>query len=113
MRGGAAGVALKRGAGAGCNTPSAVKKVPRARLCGCAGASAIERTGAKHASVISSIAHHSARVRDLNIAVNLARCAGQERGSFWAAKSGSSASHVRTRNSAKNCGSSAPIAMKA
>jgi hypothetical protein len=49
----------------------------------------------------------------LNIAVNLARCAGQERGSFWAAKSGSSASHVRTRNSAKNCGSSAPIAMKA
>jgi hypothetical protein len=39
-------VRLKRGAGAGCVTPSISMKVPRAALCGCFGASANESTGA-------------------------------------------------------------------
>src|SRR4051794_28304638 len=39
-RAAAAGVRSKRGAGAGCGTPATSTKVARARLCGCAGASA-------------------------------------------------------------------------
>src|ERR1700733_7663058 len=38
-------VRLNRGAGAGCVTPSRTMKTRRAWLCGCLGASDIERTG--------------------------------------------------------------------
>ncbi len=53
-------VRMKRGAG--WVTLSSSMNVPRATLCGCVGASRIDRTGAKQVSVASSKAHHSSRV---------------------------------------------------
>ena len=52
--GGSSRVRLKRGAGAGCATPSSSTNAGRARLCGWCGASSIDSTGAKQASVPSS-----------------------------------------------------------
>ena len=52
----------KRGAGAGCWTPSTSVKVPRCTLCGCARASFIVRTGAKHTSWPAKNSTHSSRV---------------------------------------------------
>jgi len=46
----------KRGAAAGWITPSRASNVPRARLCGCSGASAIVSTGATQASPPSNTA---------------------------------------------------------
>ena len=62
------GVRLKRGAGAGCGAPSTSMKVPRATLCGCARASFIVRTGAKHTSWPAKNSTHSSRVRVRNSA---------------------------------------------
>src|SRR5476651_1203459 len=58
----AEGVREKRGAGAGCTTPSWLTKILRSAMCGCCGASDSDSTGAKQTSVPSMIAHHSARV---------------------------------------------------
>ena len=71
------GVREKRGAGAGCVTPSTSTKVLRATLCGWLGASARLSTGAKQTSVPSMIAHHSSRVLVLITAASLAFSAGQ------------------------------------
>jgi hypothetical protein len=72
----APGVRAKRGAGPGWVTPATSMKVPRAALWGCFGASASERTGAKHASLPSRMRHHSSRVRALMAAANLALVSG-------------------------------------
>src|SRR6266404_303552 len=71
------GVREKRGAGAGCTTPSTSTKILRSAMCGCCGASDSDSTGAKQTSVPSMIAHHSARVFVLNTAVIFAFIAGQ------------------------------------
>src|SRR5216684_4476103 len=65
-RGLAAGVRSKRGAGAACKTPSCLKKVPRAALCGCSAASVKVNTGPAHASLPSKRVVHSSRVRRRN-----------------------------------------------
>ena len=72
----APGVREKRGPGAGCTTPLRSTKVPRSTLCGCFGASSIDSTGAKHASVVSSSAHHSSRVLVRKIAANVLLAVG-------------------------------------
>src|ERR1043166_2232364 len=71
------GVREKRGAGAGCVTPWRSTKIFRAALCGCFGASAMVRIGAKQMSVPSMILHHSSRLLLLNILVSFSFSAGQ------------------------------------
>src|ERR1700694_5864457 len=66
----AEGVREKRGAGAGWVTPWRSTKIFRAAMCGCFGASAMVRTGAKQMSVPSMILHHSWRVLLLNTSVS-------------------------------------------
>jgi len=82
----AEGVREKRGAGAGCVTPWRLTKILRAAMCGCPGASAMVRTGAKQTSVPSMILHHSSRVLLLNTSTSFAFSAGQAFGSIWASK---------------------------
>src|SRR4029078_2673695 len=73
----APGVRLKRGAGAGCVTPSTSTKVLRSALWGWRGASSRSRIGAKQTSLPSMTLHHSACVFDLKICASLERLAGQ------------------------------------
>ena len=82
----AEGVREKRGAGAGCVTPWRLTKIFRAALCGCSGASAMVRIGAKQTSVPSMSLHHSARVLDLNTSTSFCFSAGHALGSIWASK---------------------------
>src|SRR3982075_1489664 len=79
----AEGVREKRGAGAGCTTPSTSTKILRSAMCGCFGASDSDSTGAKQTSVPSMIAHHSARGLDLNTAFIFSFIAGQFLASIW------------------------------
>jgi len=58
-------------------------KTPRATLCGCFAASAIDSTGAKHTSVPSSSAHQASRVRPLKSVVKRAFSAGHSALSYW------------------------------
>ena len=74
-----AGVAEKRGAGAGWTTSSRVTNVPRATLCGCCGASDIDNTGKTHPSTPAKSSSDAARVREANSAASRSRSAGQER----------------------------------
>src|SRR3954470_17706387 len=67
----------KRGAGAGCVTPCRLTKTLRAAMCGCCGASAMVRTGAKQTSVPSMILHHCSRVFVLKTPTRLCLRAGQ------------------------------------
>src|SRR6476469_3221306 len=83
----AEGVREKRGAGAGWVTPWRLTKVFRAAMCGCCGASAMVRTGAKHTSLPSMILHHSSRVFALKTSVSFCLSAGQALRSIWASKS--------------------------
>src|SRR5436309_15996826 len=83
------GVREKRGAGAGWVTPWRSTKMFRAALCGCFGASAMVRIGAKQTSVPSMILHQSSRVLLLNTFVNFSFNAGQALRSIWASKSAS------------------------
>lgn len=76
------GVPLKRGAGAGCTTPSTSTKLPRSLKCACPDASANESTGAKQTSVPSSSAHHSARVRVRTRSATAALAHGQAERSY-------------------------------
>ena len=94
------GVRLKRGAGAGCTTPSTSTKVDRAWLCGCRCASHGERTGATQASVPSKTASHSSRVLVATDGGTRSFMAGQFALSFCAAKRGSPASPRPSRSSA-------------
>src|ERR1700756_3092687 len=64
------GVREKRGAGAGWVTPWRSTKTLRAAMCGCFGASAMVKIGAKQMSVPSMILHHSSRVLLLKISVS-------------------------------------------
>lgn len=50
------GVREKRGAGAGCGTPSTSVIVPRSAMCGSVGTSSNDNTGVTHASVREKIA---------------------------------------------------------
>jgi hypothetical protein len=93
-------VRLKRGAGAGCTTPPTFAKVPRATLCGCAGASSQSSTGAKQASLPSSSTHHSSRVRVRNRSAMRSLSSGQRSASICASKAVSSAMPQRSRSSA-------------
>ena len=63
--------------GRGCVTPLRSTNVPRAMLCGCCGASAIDNTGAKQMSVCSMISHHSSRVFSLKRAMSSVLRSGQ------------------------------------
>ena len=71
------GVRENRGAGAGWVTPCRSTNTFRAAMCGCFGASAMVRIGAKQMSVPSMILHQSSRVLLLNTFVNLSFYAGQ------------------------------------
>lgn len=71
--------AWNRGAAAGCVTPSRSKKLCRARLWRCNGASCMLSTGEKHASLPSSNMHQWSRVCDASMRSNSARSAGQRR----------------------------------
>ena len=103
------GVREKRGAGAGCTTPCTVTKVPRAWLCTCCGASSKSSTGAKHASVPSSSAHHSSRVRVRNTSASRSFIMGQPERSICPAANSRSRPHS-SHSCAKNFGSIAPMA---
>ncbi len=83
------GVREKRGAGAGWVTPWRSTKIFRAAMCGCFGASAMVRTGAKQMSVPSMILHQSSRVLLLNTFASFSFSAGQALRSIWASKSAS------------------------
>src|SRR3979490_2792900 len=83
------GVREKRGAGAGWVTPWRSTKIFLAALCGCFGASAMVRIGAKQMSVPSMILHQSSRVLLLNTFVSFSFSAGQALRSIWASKSAS------------------------
>ena len=83
------GVREKRGAGAGCVTPWRSTNTLRAAMCGCFGASAMVRIGAKQMSVPSMILHQSSRVLLLNTFVSFSFSAGHALRSICASKSAS------------------------
>src|ERR1017187_7266741 len=78
-----AGVRPNRGAGAGWITPPTLMNMPRAALCGWAGASPGLSTGATHASEPSNNSTSSAWVRCANAWASPARRAGQPDRSYW------------------------------
>ena len=88
--------------------PSSSTIVPRATMCGGSCASLIGSTGAKHTSVPSRISHHSSRVLVRKSSVNrlAARATPRAR---CGSRSRPGRSRRRWRNSAKNCGSIAPM----
>ena len=94
------GVRLNRGDGAGCSKPSRSTIVSRACTWGCAAASSIVSTGAKHASVRSSTSHHSSRVLLMNSAVNRSRRSGHVDWFIWSPSGTSSVSPTRSISSA-------------
>ena len=70
-----------RGAGRGCTSPSFSTNTPRARRCGCSGASLSFTTGATQASVPSNSSVHSAWVRLANVSVKSLRSSSALAGS--------------------------------
>src|SRR6267143_78699 len=83
------GVREKRGAGAGWVTPWRSTKTFRAAMCGCFGASAMVRIGAKQMSLPSMILHQSARDLLLNTFVSFSFSAGHALRSICTSKSAS------------------------
>src|ERR1035438_2600505 len=77
------GVRSNRGAGPGWVTPPTLMNVPRAALCGWAGASPGLSTGATQASEPSNNSTSSAWVRPANSRASRARRAGQPDRSYW------------------------------